>query len=361
MDNKEYAFICSKQLLKYFLEYQPMNYDNVIKAYLNVTYSFHNFRPWNCNQTLEYLLPALEFIQYRLADDSLKALYYTLSYFCFLNGKYSDAISYIEKSLIYSKEFDHVYELHWYIYIFIGEFNKAYDIVIKSIDLSNSYIDMGFVYHQLGKYNLALTSYQVSLDILELHKNDTKSCFIDIYIAWSYLESDQIMNAIDFSLKARKQYFLIDQKQRTPSLIITLYIILALIECQLENYYMALDYLGQAWEFIFNNNCYHQLFHRILYNHIGFVYYKLGQTEIAMKNYLKSLSLYHDHEKHPDLVQVYKNIGLIYEQDEKTYSIALSYYQRALELLPNNEHLHYIRYKRMIETLELKLKKKNET
>ena len=79
-----------------------------------------------------------------------------------------------------------------------------------------------------------------------------------------------------------------------------------------------------------------------------------------MKNYLKSLSLYTDCNKHPDLAQVYKNIGLIYEQDEKTYPSALSFYKRALEPVPNNKHPHYILYKSMIITLEKKMRNKKQ-
>ena len=46
-----------------------------------------------------------------------------------------------------------------------------------------------------------------------------------------------------------------------PSSLISIYINLGLIECKLENYYNALDYFGQAWEIIFNDNLH---YHRII-------------------------------------------------------------------------------------------------
>ena len=48
---------------------------------------------------------------------------------------------------------------------------------------------------------------------------------------------------------------------------------------------------------------------------IDYVYFKLGQIDQAMKFYMKSLSLYHEQNcyRHPDIGQIYRNIGLIHE------------------------------------------------
>ncbi|CAF5096984.1 unnamed protein product, partial [Rotaria sp. Silwood1] len=113
-----------------------------------------------------------------------------------------------------------------------------------------------------------------------------------------------------------------------------------------------------AWELIYNTHRQYHSEHKILYNHIGYVYFKLGHIHIAMKNYLKKLSMYRQYPKHSDLAQVYKNIGLIFEQDVHNYPIALSFYKRAVELIPNKKHPHCILYKNMIKMLQLKMKKK---
>jgi hypothetical protein len=51
-----------------------------------------------------------------------------------------------------------------------------------------------------------------------------------------------------------------------------------------------------------------------------------GKIQVALANYLESLALYNAYTpNHPDLAQVYKNIGLICEEVEHDYSLALSF------------------------------------
>ncbi|CAF3074761.1 unnamed protein product [Rotaria sp. Silwood2] len=370
LKNYEYCFIYSKQAIEHFLLCDSVDYNSVISLCVTGVNALYFARPWNCDEPLKYILTAMNFSRYPLTHSSLRALHSSVGFFYYLNANYCNAIFHYNQALEYSTESYDIIDIHYkqtLCFAVSGQIDKAYDIVKKRIDylfnlenlnfidMSDSYIDMGLVYNQLGNYKLALICYQSAFYILEKHQDDrAHDNYRCIYnsIANIYLEYGQIIDAFLFCLKARNIRVSNTKKQ---SSLTSIYITMGLIECKLKNYYKALDYFGQAWECLFNDNIHSLCLHRILYNHIGYVYFKLGQTEIAMKNYLKSLSLYSDCRMHPELAQVYKNVGLIYEHDEKMYSIALAYYRRALAVLPNKEHPHYILYKSMVNTLQKKM------
>ncbi|CAF2065069.1 unnamed protein product [Rotaria magnacalcarata] len=235
-----------------------------------------------------------------------------------------------------------------------GDFDIAYkyarchivsQLPAKKVDYSNlydAYIDKGTVQFKLGRYRSALNCVE-------------KRFVIYSWIGRIYYEYGQLKDALDYLLEAKALYSPADTGKDSP---INLYINLGFIECRLVNYYAALDCFGQAFEFIYNQKHNLHCERRIFFTHNRYVYCKLGQVEIAMKNYQKSLSLHKEyHPNHPDFAQVYKNIGLIHEQIDSNYPITLSFYKRALELVPNVKHPHYILYKGMILTLELKQQK----
>jgi hypothetical protein len=70
--------------------------------------------------------------------------------------------------------------------------------------------------------------------------------------------------------------------------------------------------------------------------------------------------MYTEYNHHPDLAHVHKNLGLIYGENPETYSLALSSYKRALELVLLHEHPDYILFKSMIITLKLKMRKERK-
>ncbi|CAF1005898.1 unnamed protein product [Rotaria sp. Silwood1] len=375
--NNAYAFIYGEQSLKYCLLQNPIDYDKFILNYTHCTNYLWKSKLWNVEKPLNYILEAVELTQYSLTDETLLRLYYRVGLFYFINEKYEDALVSYNKSLEYSKISDPLmmnctYRQIWIVYIMMGEFNKAYDIVKKTIDsivnveginlflISQLYIDMGITHYRFGEYQLALQCYRKAFHFLENDQNNRTHELYNLiynYIGLLYFEYGHIVDAMNYCIKSRNIIYSCNDESISP---INTYISLGLVECKLKNYSNALNYFGQAWEFIYNTHIQYHPAHKILYNHIGYVYFKLGHIHIAMKNYLKTLSMYRIYPKHPDLAQVYKNIGLIFEQDVHNYPIALSFYKRALELIPNNKHPHYILYKNMIKTLQLKMKKKTD-
>ncbi|CAF3452079.1 unnamed protein product [Rotaria sp. Silwood2] len=373
--NYTYAFIYGEQSLKYCLLQNPIDYDNFIFYYTCSAYSLWKSKLWNVEKPLNYILKAIEFTEYSLTDKTLSCLYRDIGFFYFINEKYEDALVSYSKSLEYSKISDPlminlIYAHIWTVYIMMGEFNKAYYIVKEAIDsnvnveginlflISQLYINMGITHYRFGEYQLALEYYHTVLQFLDnFQNNETNEIYnlIYNYIGLLYFEYGNIKDAMNYCIKSRNIIYSCNNESISP---INTYVSLGLVECKLKNYSNALNYFGQAWEFIYNTHKQYHPAHKILYNHIGYVYFKLGHIKIAMKNYLKTLSMYRIYPKHPDLAQVYKNIGLIFEQDVHNYPIALLFYKRALELIPNNKHPHYILYENVIKTLQVKMKKK---
>jgi tetratricopeptide (TPR) repeat protein len=373
MNNYDYTFVYSQQAIEYFLLCNPIDYNALISMYTFSALSCWKSRSWICKQPLEYLLSAIGYRQYDLTNDVLRDLYSTIGFFYMLNEMYDKAILYYNKVFEYcisSDQFSSNYEKLWLTYTFMGDWNQAYDIIKKSIEhqfnekilnynhISGSYMDMGNTYYRFGKYELALKCYQTAYYLLQAFQNDpTHGKYGEIYnyIGLIYFKYGNLADALKYCLKSRD---ILSLEKNQDFLPIYPFITLGMIECKLGNYSNSLNYLGEAWELIYNNNRYYNLAHKTLYNHIGYVYYKLGQRELAMKFYLKSLSLHNEYHQHPDLAQVHKNIGLIYQDDPKNYSLALSSYKLALELVPTNEHPDYIFYQSMIIRIKKKIKEK---
>ncbi|UJR16672.1 hypothetical protein I4U23_003572 [Adineta vaga] len=367
MKNYDYAHIYYQQAIKHNLLCTPIDYSTLFCNHTLAANALYSSRPWNCNETLKYLLTIIKFKKY-LSNEDLRYFYDMVGLYYNLSEKYNSALACYEKAFDYSKnpnDIINVYQQQIYNLMLIGEYDKAYDVTKKSIDcqvsmkdvnfisLLDCYIGAGLICDRNGKYQSALMYYLLTFYILRKHPNDKQNDYytrLYSHIACVHLEYGEIISAHDLCSKASETHFLTDDKTRIATIIF--YISIGLVECKLDNYYVALDYFGQAWEYLYNENHYYHHWQRILYNYIGYVYFKVGQVEIAMKHYIKSLSMYKDCRTHPCRAEVYKNIGLIYEQVRQKYHLALLYYKRALKQITNHKHPHYILY-RTIRQLQL--------
>ncbi|CAF1543010.1 unnamed protein product [Adineta ricciae] len=368
--NYKFAFIYAEKANEHFSSCDPIQYDSMLFSYTNCTIILLKSKPYNYKQSLEYILTSRNFIQHCSNENSLQTFHFLVASIYFSNKEYENAIVYYQKSLEYCKEVSDIlrrYDQIWTTYLTIGEIDKACDIMKQSIDyqmnlesidyltLSTSYINMGSNYEQLGNYKLALLTYQSAYEILDKYQNDKTHenyCYIYIYITRIHLRCGQLFDALRYSLKSESIDVLNKKNELSP---ISIFINSGLIQCKLGNYYKSLDYFGEAWEILFAKDVNSPTLTGKLYNSIGYAYYKLGQTDIAMENYLKCLSMFENYLQHPNLGEIYKNIGLIYEEKEKNYSLALSYYKKALNTVPNNKHVNYIFYKSLILTLEKRI------
>jgi len=372
LGNYEYAAKYLEQAVSYELKLNPIDFDQYVSTRMTYQLYLEKEKPWDYCQQLKYALESFQFTQY-LHQDTLKSLYTQIGVLYFKNEMFYDALFYWDNICRYHMTSDDILRLVFSkmaIFLLMGDFDKALEftkrkinILISSssfdyIDISSAFITRASIYHKLGKYKQAFKSCRIAFIILQFYeKNPNHINYVDIYnlLALIYLEYGQLDDAQNYCFKARSIQLSEIKSEFDP---FANSITLGLIECKQEKYQNALDYFGRAWEAIFNQNELNVRKH-ILYNYIGYAYFKLNQVDLAMKFYLKSLSFYHDHNynKHPDISKIYRNIGLYYEQIENNYSLALTYYKSALELVPNKKHPHYIRYQSFIATLKFKIQK----
>ncbi|UJR34685.1 hypothetical protein I4U23_027462 [Adineta vaga] len=327
LNNYDYASIYQKLAMNNALQCDPIDYKHLSNMYDMLGFHLSLLKPFDCDEPLYYYLKAIEHSKHPVSIYSgIQLLYLT-------NGQFNKADEYTKKILD----------------INLNEINVNY------IDIASTYVTMGIINYKLGRYKMARICYLTAFSNLEKSQcNNTHAYYGKFYdyTGMIYYEYGHLIEARNCCLKARDIFF---SHGNEPLMAINTYIHLGLVECKMENYYDALDYFGQAIELIYNQKLLTHVAERIIYNHIGYVYYKLGQTQVAMKNYLKSLSMHNKCLNHPDLAQVYKNIGLIHEHDSQNYPLALSFYKQAAQLVIDIEHPHNILYKSIIQTLKFKM------
>jgi len=342
LNSYELAFTYSEQALGYRLLSQPQDYNSIVFNYCAGANYLWKWKPWDPKQPLTFLLPALNINRRMLTNSKLENLYSLVGFFYERNNMYKQSLSYYEKSFIYLISTDDqidYYRKIWMIYICMGNFRQALNIIYRSMNIQighehmqicDTYMKMGWTIYRMGKYKLAYQCFITSFNCLrdgKIGKTHERYGEIYNYIALVYFKFGELHQALKYALKSRAILLLDKNKHALPILPC---ITLGLIECRLENYHRSLEHFGKAWELIYNNNCFYYLAYKTLYNHIGYVYFKLNQIDLAMKFYEKSLSLT---QQHPDAAQIHKNIGLIYELNRETYSKAIDCYESALKCL----------------------------
>jgi tetratricopeptide (TPR) repeat protein len=235
-----------------------------------------------------------EMILDRTTDEKEKGqLYYYLGWIKNDQGKYTEAITYYEKSLEIRQKTPENHP-----------------------DLANSYNNIGDVYINIGEYSKALSYYEKALEIYQktLPANHPNLATSYNNIGLVYKDMGEYSKALSYYKKA------LEIRQKT---------------LPVNHPDLATSYNN------IGNVC----------KDMGEYSKALSSHEKALEIYQKTLPA-----NHPHLATSYNNIGLVY-YNMGEYSRALSYYERALDILqrslpPNHPHL-----KRVKDSIEIVKKK----
>jgi tetratricopeptide (TPR) repeat protein len=322
-----------------------------------------------------------EMILDRTTDDKEKGqIYHYLGWIKGDQGKYTEAITYHEKSLkIRQKTLpeNHPYLAASYnniglVYYNMGEYSKALSYYEKSLeicqktlpanhpDLANFYNNIGLVYSKMGEYSKALSSHERALEIFEKTLPENHPSLATSYnnIGWVYSDMGEYSKALSSHEKAL-EIFEKTLPENHPSLA-TSYNNIGDVYDNMGEYSKALSYYEKALEICQKTLPANHPYLATSYNNIGLVYYNMGEYSKALSYYEKDLEICQKTlpENHPDLATSYNNIGNVYGNMDD-YSKALSYYKRALDILqcslpPNHPHLKTV--KKSIEIVKKKCK-----
>jgi tetratricopeptide (TPR) repeat protein len=311
-----------------------------------------------------------EMILDRTTDEKEKGeIYYYLARIKDDQGKYTEAITYSEKSLkIRQKtlpanhpDLATSYNNIGVVYKNMGEYSKALSYYEKALeiqqkslpvnhpDLATSYNNIGRVYDNMGEYSKALSSHERALEIRQ------KSLPVNHpHLATSYNNIGSVYDNMGEYSKALSYYEKdLEISQKTlpanhPHLA-TSYNNIGMVYRNMGECSKALSYYEKALEIWQKTLPVNHPDLATSYNNIGSVYDNMGECSKALSYYKKALEIRQKTlpANHPDFAQSYNNIGAVYHNICE-YSKALSYCERALDiwqssLPPNHPHLKSVR------------------
>ncbi|CAF4635346.1 unnamed protein product, partial [Rotaria sp. Silwood2] len=243
------------------------------------------------------------------------------------------------------------------VYHNMGEYSKALSSYERSLEikkiafppnhagLASSYNNIGSVYDKMGEYSKALSSYERSLEIRKIalppNHPDLASDYNNIGTLYINMgEYSKALSSYERSLEIQK----IALPPNHPSLA-TSYNNIGLVYDKMGEYSKALSSYERSLEIrkIALPPNHPNL--AASYNNIGMVYNNMGEYSKALSSYERSLEIHKIAlpPNHPDFAQSYNNIGNVY-YNMGEYSKALSSYERSLEiwkiaLPPNHPYL----------------------
>jgi tetratricopeptide (TPR) repeat protein len=306
-----------------------------------------------------------EMILDRTTDENEKGhIYYYLGWIKADQRKYTEAITYYEKSLkIRQKTLpaNHPHLATSYnnigeAYRKMGEYSKALSSHEKALeirqktlpanhrDLATSYNNIGLLYYNIGEYSKALSSHEKALEIKQ-------KTFIENHpdLAISYNNLGLVYyNIGEYSKALSSHETALEIKQKTlpanhPDLA-TSYNNLGEVYRNMGEYSKALSYYEKALKIEQKTLPANHPSLATSYNNIGMVYMNMGGYSKALSYYEKDLEICQKTlpENHPSLATSYNNIGGVYDNMGE-YSKALSSHEKALDIsqktLPANHPL----------------------
>jgi tetratricopeptide (TPR) repeat protein len=293
-------------------------------------------------------------------------------------GEYSKALSYYEKALEIKQktlpanhpDFAQSYNSIGEVYRNMGEYSKALSYYEKALeirqktlpgnhpDLATSYNNIGSVYNNMGEYSKALSYYEKALEIQQktLPANHPRLAISYNNIGLVYKNMGEYSKALSSHEKA----FEIQQKTLAanhPDLA-TSYNNIGGVYHNMGEYSKALSYYEKALEIQQKTLSANHPSLATSYNNIGGVYHNMGEYSKALSYYEKDLEISKKTlpSNHPDLAGSYGNIGFVY-YNLSEYSKALSYMERALDILQRSLPANHPHLKSMKKSIEIVKKK----
>jgi tetratricopeptide (TPR) repeat protein len=320
-----------------------------------------------------------EMVLDRATDEEEKGeIYHYLGWIKDDQGKYTEAITYYEKSLkIRQKTLpaNHPNLATSYNNIGLvcenmGEYSKALSSHEKALEirqktlpanhphLASSYHSIGSVYQNMGEYSKALSFYEKALEIFQktLPANHP-------LLATSYNNIGNVyQNMGEYSKALSSHGKALEIRQKTlpethPDLA-TSYNNIGWVYKVKGDFSKALSYYEKALEIFQKTLPANHPNLATSYNNIGAVYQNMGEYSKALSSHGKALEIYQKTlpANHPLLATSYNNIGGVYNNMGE-YSKALSYLERTLNIFQCSLPPNHPSIKTVKENIEIVKKK----
>ncbi len=301
----------------------------------------------------EYLTKAQAWIEEDKVSETMGNLLNTIGYTYYLQGDYSKALEFYQKSLaIYEEVLGTKHPSTVTSYDNIGmvyqakrEYDKALEFYQKSLatyeevlgikhhNTAASYNNIGGVYYAKEKYDKALEFYQKSRaiyeEVLGTKHHNTAASYNNIGLVYKFKgEYDKALEFYQKSLATYEEVLGIKHPNTATS-----YDNIGMV-------YQAKGEYDKALEFYQKSLAIHEEVLGIKhpstvqsYNNIGMVYYAKEKYDEALELYKKSRAIYEEvlGIKHPDTAKSYNDIGIVY-QAKGEHNEALKYHQKALAI-----------------------------
>jgi tetratricopeptide (TPR) repeat protein len=302
----------------------------------------------------QYLKRILDILTKKKDKDSeIADVYLTIGRLHWDQGKYKDALLYLNKSLeIYSRIYDHNDEKIGTVFSRIGlvleeqgDYDKALQFHKKALTIRKSYYgenhalvaqslnNIGRSYGSMARYDDALRCFEEALAIrLQIYGDQHQSVatsYNDIAIIYSIL--DKYEKALSYYNKSMA--ISMDIFGENHSQISSCYSNIGVLHLRHAKYNLAEEYLRKSINI--DSAIYGENHPRIAtnYNNLGVVYDLRKECEKALEFYQKALNIARKihGEIHPEVSRSYNNIGIIFK-NQGNYEEAMTYLKKDLSI-----------------------------
>lgn len=282
--------------------------------------------------------------------------YYNLAEVSYNMYRFSEALSFLKKSLKIRKRYYKSEDINVVIliklfaglYVKINRLDWAEALYFWTADkleknpetdelqLSTHYCDMASFFRErgyVGDYEKSETYYKkAELGMRKVYGNKTHPEMAAFYDAYALLYSNmgKYENALSLLQNALKMRECLLEKEH-PDMVQS-YISIGLLYYELTQYEEALEYLYQALEIADTIWTGPFSFKADIYNNLGLVYRNIGDYEKAKEYYMQALNIREATypTEHPMILAIHNNIAQVYSSEGK-YEEAIDLYEKVIQ------------------------------